>query len=116
MRERTLADVARAVEGSVAGDDVRVTHAVTDSRQAGPGALFFALHGERTDGHLFVGEAFAAGAAAAVVRDPSALAGPGVCVPDTGGALLALAADERRGSAATVVGVTGANGKTSTKD
>ncbi|MGE5226162.1 MAG: UDP-N-acetylmuramoyl-tripeptide--D-alanyl-D-alanine ligase [Planctomycetaceae bacterium] len=116
MRERSLAEVARAVAGSVRGDDVRVTHVVTDSRQAGPGALFFALHGERTDGHLFVAEAFAAGAAAAVVRDRAVLEGPGVCVDDTGAALLALAADERRGSDATVVGVTGANGKTSTKD
>jgi UDP-N-acetylmuramoyl-tripeptide--D-alanyl-D-alanine ligase len=116
MKERSLADVARAVAGTVRGDDVRVTEAVTDSRQAGPGALFFALRGERTDGHRYVREAFAAGAAAAVVRDPSALAGPGVCVDDTGAALLALAADERRGSHATVVGVTGANGKTSTKD
>ena len=45
MRPRHAADVARAVEGSLVGDDVEVARVVTDSREASPGALFFAYLG-----------------------------------------------------------------------
>jgi UDP-N-acetylmuramoyl-tripeptide--D-alanyl-D-alanine ligase len=107
--------VARVTDGSLVGDDVEVRAVATDSRAAGPGTLFVALAGERTDGHGFVADAFAAGAAAALVERGGA-PGPVVRVGSTADALLRLAADERAGSAATVVGVTGANGKTSTKD
>ncbi|MGZ8605297.1 MAG: UDP-N-acetylmuramoyl-tripeptide--D-alanyl-D-alanine ligase, partial [Actinomycetota bacterium] len=116
MIARLLSEVAAVVDGRVHGDDVTVTSAVSDSRAAAPGALFVALPGERVDGHDFVTEAIAGGAAAALVTRPV----PGVpCVQvaDTGAALLALARDERdRRPDATVVGITGANGKTSTKD
>jgi len=50
--------------------DATFQRAVIDSRQAGPGDLFFALHGEHHDGHDFVGEALARGAAGAVVERP----------------------------------------------
>ena len=116
MIARLLSEVAAVVGGRVRGEDVTVTSAVSDSRAAVPGALFVALPGERVDGHDFVREAIAGGAAAALVTRPV----PGVpCieVTDTGAALLALARDERdRRIDATVVGITGANGKTSTKD
>ncbi len=116
MIARRLSEVASIVDGLVHGDDVTVTSAASDSRAAVPGALFVALAGERVDGHDFVTDAMARGAAAALVS--RSVAGvPCVEVADTGVALLELARDEReRRSDATVVGITGANGKTSTKD
>ncbi|MEO8477041.1 MAG: UDP-N-acetylmuramoyl-tripeptide--D-alanyl-D-alanine ligase [Actinomycetota bacterium] len=111
-----MSDVARAVDGLFLGEDVVVTTVCTDSRLATPGSLFVALPGERTDGGLFVPEAFEMGAAGALVRDGLTVEGPVVAVRSTHEALIQLATDERRRIDATVVGVTGANGKTSTKD
>lgn len=120
MRPQRLSEVARAVEGSLEGDDVEVRSVSTDSRELAAGSLFIALPGDRTDGHRFVDQAFAGGAAAAIVGEPvdgaADVRGPVVRVDSTAEALMRLAADERRSMAATVVGITGANGKTSTKD
>jgi UDP-N-acetylmuramoyl-tripeptide--D-alanyl-D-alanine ligase len=110
--------VARAVEGALDGDDLEVRSVSTDSRAMCDQGLFVALSGERTDGHRFVDQAFEAGAAAAMV-DAEARAdqgGPMVRVGSTADALMRLAADERTSMTAIVVGITGANGKTSTKD
>ncbi len=94
-----------------------IARVVTDSRQAGPGSLFVALPGERTDGVRFVPEAFRARRRRCDrARRASRLPGPRSCVASTGDALLRLAAAERRSPSATCVGITGANGKTSTKD
>jgi UDP-N-acetylmuramoyl-tripeptide--D-alanyl-D-alanine ligase len=108
--------VAKAVGGRLIGDDVAVGSVVTDSRLAGPGALFVALAGERMDGHRFVGDARERGAVAAVVEASRIELVPRVEVGSTSDALLALGADERRSFAGRVVAITGANGKTSTKD
>ncbi len=116
MRSRNLSDVARAVDGLFLGEDAQVTSVCTDSRLAEPGSLFVALPGEHTDGGLFVPEAFDRRAAGALVRDGLTVDGPAVYVRSTNEALMRLAADERRRMDARVVGVTGANGKTSTKD
>jgi len=116
VRPRALSDIAAATGGRLRGEDGTVSSVVIDSRKASAGALFFALPGEHTDGHEFVADALSRGAAGAVVHRPG-LDGSVIDVPDTGRALLALAADERdRMEPAVVVGVTGANGKTSTKD
>jgi UDP-N-acetylmuramoyl-tripeptide--D-alanyl-D-alanine ligase len=117
MKARLLASVASAVGGTLVGDgDVQIRSAETDSRLVEPGALFVALAGERQDGHAFVDDARQRGATAVLVRADAAVEGPAVRVGDTGQALLDLAADERRGFDGTVVAITGANGKTSTKD
>lgn len=116
MRPRPLSDVAKAVGGRLRGDDATATSVETDSRTATPGSLFFALRGEHADGHDFVADAMARGATGVVVHRP-VLEGPAVEVADTARALLALAADERaRMPDATVIAITGANGKTSAKD
>jgi len=108
------------VEGSLEGDDVEVRTVSTDSRDVVAGALFVALSGEHTDGHRFVDQAFAGGAAAAMVDETGVVTSnerqPVVRVGSAADALMRLAADERNSMAATVVGITGANGKTSTKD
>ena len=116
MRPLTLHQVARAVGGLAIGPDVRVTSVATDSRLVRPGALFVAMPGEHTDGGSFVPEALRFGAAAVMARDGTESRGPAVYVRSAGDALLKLAAAERRGATASVIGVTGANGKTSTKD
>ena len=117
MKPRRMSDVARAVGGLFLGQDSEVSTVATDSRLVERGALFVALPGTRTDGGKFVAEAFDNGASGALVRDGLDVdAGPAVWVRSTSDALVRLAADERSRSQATVVGIAGANGKTSTKD
>jgi UDP-N-acetylmuramoyl-tripeptide--D-alanyl-D-alanine ligase len=112
-----LASVAAAVGGALNGDgQVEIARVDTDSRQVGAGSLFVAIIGDRLDGHAFVADAFDRGAAATVVRRGTTVDAPAVVVTDTGQALLDLGADERREFGGTVVAITGANGKTSTKD
>jgi UDP-N-acetylmuramoyl-tripeptide--D-alanyl-D-alanine ligase len=116
---RRLSEIAAAVAGRVSGGDAEISRVVTDSRLAKPGALFVALRGDHMDGHAFVSDAFANGASAAVVDATHEVGADRslVTVADTGRALLELAADERRRRPdARVVAITGANGKTSTKD
>ena len=91
--------------------------AAIDSRRVEGGELFFALPGERTDGHRFVAAALAAGAAAAVVRTPvEGAGGPQIRVDDVTEALHDLTRDHRRLLDIRVAGVTGSAGKTTTKD
>lgn len=90
---------------------------ITDSRQTADSALFVALRGENHDGHDFVADALASGATAVMVDHASGLGTAEIVVDDTGEALLTLATDERsRMGDVRVVAITGANGKTSTKD
>ena len=116
----TAQDVAGAVGGTLSGDAAaEVTGTVTvDSRTVGPGDLFVALHGERVDGHDFLGAAADAGAAAALVARPDP-ALPCVVVEDPVAGLGRLAAAVHARLTAGglgTVGITGSSGKTSTKD
>jgi UDP-N-acetylmuramoyl-tripeptide--D-alanyl-D-alanine ligase len=114
--ERRLSEIASAVRGALRGPDDVASTIETDSRDVGPGSLFVAIDGERLDGHAFVGDAFGRGAVGALVHRPG-IDGTVIQVPDTGRALLDLAADERdRMTGTRVVGITGSNGKTSAKD
>ncbi len=91
--------------------------ATFDSRAVQKGDLFFALRGETSNGHAYVADAFARGAAAAVVHEAIEGAhGPLVRVGDTMEALVTLGRAGRRRSTARVASVTGSVGKTSTKD
>lgn len=126
----TIAQLAHAVSGEVhlaAGDtlDTVVSGAVdTDSRLIAPGGVFVAKPGAETDGHRFVGAAIAAGAAVAVVEhvvepeDGSTVTQ--IVVPDAVAALSDLArvvvARVREAGALRIVGITGSNGKTTTKN
>lgn len=94
-----------------------------DSRTVQPGELFFAVRGERFDGHDFVAAALARGAVSAVVArtqvaslPDAALAHPLLLTEDPLLALQTLAAHVRRRWARTVVAITGSAGKTTTKD
>ena len=88
----------------------------TDTRRCGPGKLFFALKGERFDGNAFALDALAAGCIAAVVDD-SSLEGEGLLlVDDVLTALQNLAHLHRQRFGCPVFGLTGSNGKTTTKE
>lgn len=91
----------------------------TDSRSLARGDVFVALRGDRFDGHDFLAQAAALGAAAVVVDDPARAAGTGVpvfAVRNTTRALGALGAWWRTTWGGTVVAIAGSNGKTTTKE
>jgi UDP-N-acetylmuramoyl-tripeptide--D-alanyl-D-alanine ligase len=109
----TADEIAQATSGT-ASEMFEVTGVTFDSREVGPGDLFVAMPGTVHDGHKFVDAAFAAGAVGAIVSQP--VGGPHVLVEDTFVALQALGRASRERSHATVFGVTGSVGKTSTKE
>jgi UDP-N-acetylmuramoyl-tripeptide--D-alanyl-D-alanine ligase len=110
-----MSDLARRLDAPLHGEDVRFTRVTTDSRALAPGDLFVALKGERFDGHHFLEQARAAGAAGALVSDvqPSKL--PQVIVKDTLAGLQEYAISWRGDFHLPVVAVTGSNGKTTVK-
>ncbi|TVY09599.1 UDP-N-acetylmuramoyl-tripeptide--D-alanyl-D-alanine ligase [Paenibacillus cremeus] len=122
MIKRTLAEIAvmaggRLAEGTPA--DLMISGVSKDTRTIGAGNLYVPLIGESFDGHDFVSDAIEKGATAALWQIDHADAPVGVplvIVDDTLGALQRLAKAYRRELAVRIVGVTGSNGKTTTKD
>lgn len=127
MIQLTLQEIAEAIDGRFVAGDSEATLATvvsgesqTDSREVTEGNIFFARRGEDTDGHLFAGKAVEAGAALLVVErevDPRV---PQIVVPEATEALGALATEVvrrvRDAGELTIVGITGSNGKTTTKN
>jgi UDP-N-acetylmuramoyl-tripeptide--D-alanyl-D-alanine ligase len=107
-------DEIAAATGGKASARFEVSGVTFDSREVEPGDLFVAMPGTVHDGHKFVDAAFAAGAAGAVVSQ--AVSGPHVLVDDVFAALQALGRASRERVRATIFGVTGSVGKTSTKE
>jgi len=103
-----------AATGGTASARFEATGVTFDSREVGPGDLFVAMPGSVRDGHEFLEDAFAAGASGAIVSHPAS--GPYVLVEDVFAALQALGRASRERSGATIIGVTGSVGKTSTKE
>ena len=114
----SLAETAAATQGRLRGTDVRYSGVSTDSRGIAAGELFVAIRGERFDGHEFLGMAQARGASAAMVdaRYGGAAPLPVVVVDDTRRGLGRLARHWRARFAPAVIGIAGANGKTTTKE
>jgi len=132
----TIADIIECFTGKPPFDATqRIRRMVIDSREARPGDLFVALKGERTDGHLFVKDAFAQGAVAALIEQappkecdaidlrpgaapPAADISLPVCfqVNHVLRALQDLSAYWRSKFRVRVIGITGSVGKTSTKE
>lgn len=115
-----LEDLARIVEGRMAGGDPSqlVLNISTDSRTLQPGDLYVPLKGERFDGHDFIWEAVSRGAMGFLTsqsytrEDDLAI----IRVRDCLAALQALAREVRNRSSYRTIGLTGSTGKTSTKD
>ncbi|WP_382306152.1 UDP-N-acetylmuramoyl-tripeptide--D-alanyl-D-alanine ligase [Herbiconiux sp. UC225_62] len=131
MLDLTLTEIAEALQGELVitdaaaaagySPDTVVNGTVdTDSRLIGEGDVFVAKRGEFDDGHRFVGSAVEAGAALVVVEHVFDLAVPQVVVTDSVLALGCFATDVvarvRASGDLRVVGITGSNGKTTTKN
>ncbi len=113
-----LSEIAQAVNGELIGADALAEGVSTDSRKIGQGQLFVALKGERFDAHEFLEAALNAKAAGVLVSQREAVP-PGlsaVLVTDTRLALGQLAAAWRAQFDLPLIGVTGSNGKTTTKE
>ena len=112
----SLAALADVLQAPLAGRDAEFTGVGTDTRTLKAGELFVALRGANGDGHNFLAEASAAGAAGALLERRVETTLPHLLVADTRRALGALAAFWRRQFDIPVVAVTGSNGKTTVKD
>jgi len=123
VRPLSLFQIAEWTDGAlIQGVPAETVDAVsTDSRKVGSGDLFVALKGDRLDAHHFLGDVAEAGARAMLVSSlpvaTESYTGGIVRVKDTLKALQDLAYRHRKASSGlSAVGVTGSNGKTSTKD
>jgi UDP-N-acetylmuramyl pentapeptide synthase len=121
----TLGWIAGAVGGRLTAGrvDTEVRDVVIDSRVVGPGDLFVAIKGPRFDGHDFVAEVLARGAAAAIVDSAprkgvphDSVHGAVIEVGDTVNALQDLAHAVRMAAGTKVIAITGSAGKTTTKE
>jgi UDP-N-acetylmuramoyl-tripeptide--D-alanyl-D-alanine ligase len=122
VETRSLKLIAEACGGEIIGGaaDAEVNAVCTDSRAAKAGDLFFAIRGEKFDGHDFVAEVVAKGVAAIVVEKKKVpafvLNCPLLAVNDVRAALGNLAAAYRREFDVPVIAVGGSNGKTTVKE
>jgi UDP-N-acetylmuramoyl-tripeptide--D-alanyl-D-alanine ligase len=122
VEERSLKFVVHAcgAELRTQTGEASVKNVCTDSRQARPGDLFFAIRGERHDGHDFLEEVAAKKAAGVVIERKRVPAQPAagnvLVVDDTRVALGKLAATYRAQFEPQVIAVAGSNGKTTTKE
>lgn len=114
--KRTLAEFARACGGRLQGADAAFSDVVSDSRTLKAGQLFIALKGPSFDGHEFLAQVTASGAAGAVVAAAGLVALPQIVVTDTQAALARAARAWRAAFAGPLVGVAGSNGKTTAKE
>lgn len=111
------AAIAEVISGTYVGPDELVVQGGCgfDSREITPGDIFLALKGEKSDGHQFIADARARGAALAIVTQSVDM--PHIVVADVLGAIAQLALHVRRElKNLKVVGITGSQGKTTTKD
>ena len=114
-----LSVAARAIGAELRGDDAQVTRVTTDSRDVRSGDLFVAIKGPYFDGHDFVEQAVADGAAAMMVSAGSGtnkLLAPALIVDDVRLAYGRLAAWWRTLFSIPLVAITGSNGKTTVKE
>ena len=97
--------------------DKAIEGAAIDSRKIEKDFLFFAIKGEKSDGHDYIASVFEKGAAAVICNHvPDGVTGPSIVVEDTVKALKELASFYRTELGIKVVGVTGSVGKTTTKE
>lgn len=122
MIDRTLTEIAQ-MSGAVGlngpWDSLRIHGVTKDSRNVPAGSLYIPIIGERFDGHDFAADAFARGAVASLWQQdrPNPPEGvPLVFVEDTLVALQTLASAYRDQLPVRVIGITGSNGKTTSKD
>jgi len=119
MPTLTFSQIAAMTGGEVLQQpDLATTAVVIDSRQATPDSVFFAIKGERLDGHQFLQQALATARGAVVSQMPENVAADKgiVRVDDTTAALQRLARAIRERDDFLLIGITGSAGKTTTKE
>lgn len=119
MPTLTFRDLAKMIGGEVIqGADLPTTSVVIDSREVKPDSVFFAITGERLDGHQFLPQALATARGAVVSKVPESVAPDKgiVRVDDTTVALQRLSTAIRERYPFTLIGITGSAGKTTTKE
>ncbi len=119
MIEMTAREVAQVVDGVLIGNgDIIINDVQYDSRAVKNGTLFAAIKGEKVDGHKFIKECFAKGAAAVFTENevPENSTGCYIEVENSRLALQKLAAYYRSKQNVRLIGITGSVGKTSTKE
>lgn len=112
----SLSDVAKEINATQKGEDVKIEGVTTDTRSIEAGQLFVALQGPNFDAHDFAEDAIKAGARALLVSRELPLSAPQLVVKDTLIALGQLAAWWRSQLAIPFMAVTGSNGKTTVKE
>ncbi len=111
-----LSELGLIATGELHGEDAEFSSVSIDTRTLKTGDLFIAISGQRFDGHDFVGQAASLGACAVLVERIVECPLPQVVVAEARSALGKLGAAWRTKSPATVVGLTGSNGKTTVKE
>ena len=117
MPTLTFSQLAEMIGGTVIqGGDIECSSVVIDSREVKPDSVFFAIQGERLDGHAFLPQALSTARGAVVTRVPEQTGKAIVQVSDTTVALQQLARAIRDRFHFVLIGVTGSAGKTTTKE
>jgi UDP-N-acetylmuramoyl-tripeptide--D-alanyl-D-alanine ligase len=120
MKSIDLQTLSRFADGSLsARGDVLVTRVITDSRKVTSGDVFVALKGDKFDAHDFLPQVIAAGAAAVLVERGRGVDSDTCAMIEVSDTLLGLqnmARGYRAWHQPVIIGLTGSNGKTSTKD
>jgi UDP-N-acetylmuramoyl-tripeptide--D-alanyl-D-alanine ligase len=117
-----LSDCAKAIQGSLMGEDIAVESVSINTRTIKPNQLYIAIRGRAFDGHQFIDQAADAGACAAIVEKGIESSLPHIIVKDTRLALAELAGTWRKSvhkasdRSLAVIGITGSNGKTTVKE
>ena len=120
MENMTLKKIVQACGGTYTGkeeEEKAVAGFVLDSRQVEPDFCFIATKGERVDGHSFIPDVLAKGAACVVCEYiPEGIEGNFILVKDSFQALKEIAEYYRTTLTIPIIGITGSVGKTSTKE
>jgi len=120
MKQTDLQTLANFANGTLsARGDALVSRVITDSRKVAPGDLFVALRGDKFDAHDFLPQVIAAGASTVLVEQGRGVASESCAVIEVADTLLglqSLARGYRCLLQPLIIGLTGSNGKTSTKD
>lgn len=115
MRPLALSQIARWCDASLIGDDLVVQAIGIDTRTLVPGSVYVALRGEAFDGHDFCAQAASSGARALLVEREIDSALPQIICSNTQWALGRIAAEMAAGRPTCAMGITGSNGKTTTR-
>lgn len=116
MQKMTLSEIAKAVSGTLNGEDNFITSISTDTRTIEENSLFVCIRGENFNAHLFADKAAESGAVCVMAEEKVECEASVIYVESTRQAQLDLAKYYRKKFDISVVGITGSVGKTTTKE